>query len=93
MEFLHQELHLGPSDAVEVTLDNPANVQLLDPPNYERYRRGEEYHYHGGYVTHSPYRIRAPHGGDWHLVIDLGGNAGRVRAWSRVLRGTDLLPV
>jgi hypothetical protein len=48
MEFLHQELDLNPADVIEVTLDHGANVQLLDADNYERYRRGELYHYHGG---------------------------------------------
>ncbi len=86
MEFLHKELDLNTGDVVEVTLDHAANVQLLDADNYERYRQGELYHYHGGgYVTQSPFHIRAPQAGRWHLVIDLGGNAGRVQAWSRIL--------
>jgi hypothetical protein len=90
MELLHQELDLNPADVVEVTLDHGANVQLLDADNYERYRRGELYHYHGGgYVTQSPFHFRAPRAGSWHLVIDLGGNAGRVRAWPRVLQENE----
>ena len=90
MEFLHKQFDaLGPDDVIEVTLDHPANVQLLDPVNFERYRRGEEYHYYGGYVTQSPFRIRPPSQGRWHLVIDLGGGAGRVRAWVGVLSGPE----
>jgi hypothetical protein len=89
MEFLHQDLSLAAGDVVEVTLDHAANVQLMDTENFERYRRGEPYRYHGGYVTQSPFRIQAPSAGRWHLVIDLGGNAGQVRAWSQVLRATE----
>src|SRR3989442_9833945 len=87
MEFLHKEFDLGPSDVLEITLDNPANVQLLDPGNYASYRDKKPFRYHGGYVTTSPYRLRAPHEGHWHLVIDLGGGAGRVRASARILSG------
>ena len=40
MEFLHKELDLAAGDLVrEVSLSgNGANVQLLDPPNYQAYR-------------------------------------------------------
>ncbi len=67
MEFLHREFDLGPNDVLEVTLDNAANVQLLDPTNYANYRNGRPFEYHGGYVTTSPYRLRPPHQGHWHL--------------------------
>jgi hypothetical protein len=85
MEFLHKELDLSTGDVVEVTLDHAANVQLLDGPNYQDYRSRRQYRYHGGHATESPFRIVAPHPGHWHLVIDLGGNAGRVSASVRIL--------
>ena len=85
MEYLHNKLDLKANDVVEVTLDHAANVQLLDAANFERYRIRQTYRYHGGYATESPFRIQAPHDGPWHLVIDLGGAAGTVRASMRVL--------
>ncbi len=85
MNFLHKEFDLAAGDVVEVTLDHAANVQLLDPSNFLAYRSGRPYRYHGGYVTTSPFRITAPHSGHWHLVVDLGGNAGTVRASVRIL--------
>jgi uncharacterized protein DUF1883 len=85
VDFLHKEFDLSAADVVEITLDHAANVQLLDPSNYQAYRSRREYHYYGGYVTTSPFRLAAPHAGHWHLVIDLGGNAGTVRASVRVL--------
>lgn len=91
MEFLHREFDLGPDDVIEVTLDHAANVQLMDPVNYDHYRHGRTYHYHGGYVTTSPFCLRVPAQGHWHLVIDLGGNAGSVGAWVRVLSGAPVI--
>jgi hypothetical protein len=91
MNYIHQALDVGPDEVVEVMLDHPANVQLLDEENFERYQLREEFHYHGGYAPRSPYLIRPPRPGLWHLVIDLGGYAGRVRAWVRLL--PDRAPV
>lgn len=85
MDFLHTELDLKADDVIEVTLDHPANVQLLDPHNYERYRNRQTYRYHGGYVTEPTFRIRAPRTGRWHLVVDLGGGAGSVQASVSIL--------
>jgi hypothetical protein len=87
MNFLHQEFDLDAGEIVEVTLDNPANVQLLDPENYEAYRNGRQFHYYGGHATVSPIQIQVPRAGHWHLVVDLGGDFGRVRASARLLSG------
>jgi hypothetical protein len=88
MEYLHKELELSAGDVVEVTLSgNAANVMLLDPDNFQKYKQGEQYHNYGGYVRTSPYRVQPPHGGKWHLVVDLGGASGRVQASVRVING------
>jgi hypothetical protein len=89
MNYVHQALDVGPDEVVEVTLDNLAHVRLLDETNYEHYRSGREYHYHGGYATTTIYLIRPPCPGRWHLVIDLGGHAGRVRSWVRLLSARE----
>ncbi len=88
MDHLHQEMDLHPDDVVEVTLDHPANVMLLDPSNYLAYQQKRTYRYHGGYATKSPFRIRAPYPGKWHLVVDLGGGPGVVRASGTVISGS-----
>jgi len=85
MNFLHGDLQLAEGDVVEVTLDHPANVQLLDPANYDLYSQGKAYRYFGGHAKESPARLVAPAPGRWHLVVDLGGGTGRVRASYRVL--------
>ena len=80
---------LGPEDIVEVSLDGPANVMLLDTCNFESYRRGESFKYHGGLAKASPIRVTPPHQGKWHVVIDLGGFSAKVRAGIRVLQGVN----
>jgi Domain of unknown function (DUF1883) len=89
MNFLHQEFEVGPEDVVEVTLNGQANVMLLDSANYDRYRKGESFRYHGGLAKVSPARIVPPDHGRWHVVVDLGGFAGKVRAGVRVLEGAN----
>jgi hypothetical protein len=80
-EFLHKEIDAGPEDVLEVTLDHPANVLLLDPTNYDLYLRRQPYKYHyGGYVTQGSFRIRPAFKGRWHVVVDLGGGPGTVTA-------------
>ena len=80
-QFLQYDLGvIGPDDVIEVTLDHAANVQLLDPGQYENYRNGRAFRYFGGYVKQSPFSIAPPHQAHWHLAIDLGGRAGTVRA-------------
>lgn len=88
MDYLHQEFDAGPDDVIEVTLDHAANVLLLDSLNYSNYLNRRNYRYYGGHVTTSPYRMLPPHQGHWHVVIDLGGYAGTVRAAVRVLSQT-----
>ena len=88
MEYLHKEFDLSEGDVVEVTLaGNAANVLLLDPDNFQKYQQGKPYNYAGGYARTSPFRVPAPAAGRWHLVVDLGGGAGRVQASSRVISG------
>jgi hypothetical protein len=85
MNYLQYELDAGPNNVVEVTLDTQANVQLMDSSNFQNYQRGQQFRYHGGLATVSPFRLRPPHQAHWHLVIDLGGRAGTVHASVRVL--------
>ncbi|PQO36914.1 hypothetical protein C5Y96_07060 [Blastopirellula marina] len=85
-QFLHYPLgHCTQGKTVEVTLSSAANVQLLDANNFALYKSGSQYRYHGGYVTKSPYRIRIPSDGNWHIAIDLGGAAGHVKASVQVI--------
>jgi hypothetical protein len=85
MNFLHYDLQLSPAQSVEITLDKGANVRLLDDANYGMYQRGQPHRYYGGHTTTSPVRLKPPHGGRWHVVIDLGGFPGTVSASVRTI--------
>ena len=85
MNFLHSEFELKRGDVVEVTLDSQANVMLLDSMNFSAYQRGDNNRYYGGHAEKSPVRLTVPQSGKWHVVVDLGGYAGSVRAGVRVL--------
>jgi uncharacterized protein DUF1883 len=89
MNYLHQEFDVGPDDVLEVTLNGQANVMLLDESNYDQYRRGETFRYCGGLAETSPFHLVPPHQGRWHVVVDLGGYAGRIRAGIRVLQDVN----
>ncbi len=90
MNHLHRELDLTPEDVVEVTLDAPANVILLDPANFRSYSVGTGYRYYGGHTEQGTVRLPAPGAGKWHLVVNLGGYPGRVKAGFRVLQGQEV---
>ncbi len=85
MNYLHYPLDLEEGEAVEVSLDKAANVRLLDELNFGRYERGERHDYRGGYAKVSPIVLEPPQPGKWHVVIDLGGYAGRVTAAVRTI--------
>ena len=80
-QYLHTEVDVEGSAVVEVVLHgNAANVMLLDGANFASYRQSRPFTYHGGHYTRSPAIIRPPHPGRWHVVVDLGGAQGHVRA-------------
>ncbi|MFD1553418.1 DUF1883 domain-containing protein [Putridiphycobacter roseus] len=85
MNFLHYELNLESNNCVQVSLDNQANVQLLDSSNFQNYKNGRKFNYFGGLAKRSPYRITPPHSGKWHLVIDTGGYSASVKASVQVI--------
>jgi Domain of unknown function (DUF1883) len=91
MHHLHYEIDANAGDVVEVVLDRAANVRLLDPANYEKYKRRQDFRNSGGgYVTVKPFRLTVPESGHWHVVIDLGGGAGQVKASVQLLSGTGV---
>jgi hypothetical protein len=80
MNYLHQEFQCAGGETVRVDLDAQANVSMLDDTNYHQYRRGDRHRYHGGLAKKTPVFLTVPGPGRWHVVVDLGGYAGHVRA-------------
>jgi hypothetical protein len=90
MNHLNNEFDADAGDVAEVTLDRAANVLLMDSSNYDSYKQGRKYRYYGGYATKSPVRLSVPKHGHWHVVVDLGGGPGQVRASTRLLSGASV---
>lgn len=89
MEFLHTEFIGDRGSSALVTLDGQANVMLLSDSDFQAYQRGDSFHYVGGWATRSPVRLTAPHHDRWHVVVDLGGYDGQIRAGVRIIGGTQ----
>ncbi len=71
---LGYQMTIGQTVIVEVTLSHQANVYLVDSMGYQHYLQMENFTYYGGRATETPYRIKIPYSGSWHLVIDDGDN-------------------
>lgn len=79
----HVKYDLGVPDAgtrVFVSLDQQANVWLLDAANYSRYTAGKDGRAYGGRQVRSPATLSVPTHGHWYVAIDLGGNSGNIRS-------------
>ena len=85
MEHVHYEVDVPNGGSIEVTLDQQANVLVMDSMNYQQYCRGASATYYGGRMVRSPAVITPPHGGWWHVAIDLGRGSGTIRSSVRVL--------
>jgi hypothetical protein len=86
MKFIHFEFDAGPDHVVRITLDNQANVRLMDDKNFKNYSSGQIYKHYGKFVTTSPHDIIPPKKGHWNIVVDLGGQSGKVKAAMDVFR-------
>jgi len=80
MDHLHTKVQAGPRHIVHVTLDKSARVLVMDSLNYSAYRRGRPFRSYGGWAKVTPIRIPPPRCGEWHVVVDLEGQAGTVHA-------------
>ncbi|MFO0896994.1 MAG: DUF1883 domain-containing protein [Pirellulales bacterium] len=85
MTYLHYPFRIGPHEFVEVRLDRQAHVRLMDDANFWAYRSGRKHRHYGGLAISTPVRLEPPRPGYWHVVVDLGGIGGRVRASAAVL--------
>ncbi|MBN2049848.1 MAG: DUF1883 domain-containing protein [Spirochaetales bacterium] len=86
MNFLHYQIHAGPENIVQVRIDKRANVRLLDTLQYQKYRRGKTLEGAGGETDPPGREFRVQNRDVWHVIIDLGGKEGTVKAQVNVLR-------
>lgn len=82
MKYLYYDLGEQQQDSCVVVhlRGSAANVILLDPVNFDRYRFHQPFQYTGGLNARTPARLQIPHDGRWYLVIDCGGYSHR--AWN-----------
>ncbi len=95
MRFTHYNLgHVAAGTVAEVTLrGSAANVRLMDQSNFNNYKAGRRHHYHGGLAKTSPFRLRVPRSGTWHVTVDMQGLRGKVRSSIRVIPAEALKPL
>ena len=70
MYHLHKMIRLGGGDTIQVGLTAPAQVMLMDESNYTAYADGDDFEYYGREVKRTPFEIKSPCAGLWHLVIE-----------------------
>ncbi len=88
MGFIHAREHLNQGDVVVINCSHQCNVLLTTDSDFSRYRRGEQFRYHGGHYKMFPVRIPAPSAGPWNISIDLGGGAANIRYSINVLKSS-----
>jgi hypothetical protein len=86
MTFLNWKITGNPGDSIRIRTDIPAFVRLLDPMNFEHYRRGSKYSGEGGWSDKLDVSFSLPYKGTFYAVVDLGGAAGVVKATCDVRR-------
>lgn len=79
MDFLHSREYLQAGQSVRVDCDTQCNVMLTDDLNFQQYRRGANFRYHGGSYKAFPVVLSAPSTGYWNVTIDLGGGSATIR--------------
>jgi hypothetical protein len=87
VNFLHYEIKAGPAEIIRVNINREANVRLLDPLNFAKYRLGKRCQPTAGPETYGPVQFVPPFKGVWHVVVDMEGRSGTVRASVDVLKG------
>jgi hypothetical protein len=86
MTFMHWKIPGSAGDTVRIQLDTPAFVRLLDALNFEYYKRGSKYSGEGGWSDKRDVEFSLPYKGTFYVTVDLGGQAGVVKATCDVSR-------
>jgi hypothetical protein len=82
MKYLYYDLGEQQQDGQVVAhlRGSAANLILLDPLNFDRYRSHQPFIYMGGgFCMRTPASVRIPRDGHWYLAVDCGGYPHNVR--------------
>src|SRR5262245_53345001 len=80
MDHLHWEFDASPRDTLDITVDRPANVLLMDDANYKQYAADAAHSCFGGFAEKSPVRLKPNRPGRWHIAVDGGRSGGHLTA-------------
>jgi hypothetical protein len=87
----HDLGHCAAGSFVEVTPAQAANVYLLDERNFSFYRRGRVFRGVGSRgAAGETLRLSVPTDDRFHVVVDLGGGRGTIRASVRKLEAAAI---
>jgi len=86
MDFMQWKISGTSGDLIRVRLDKQAYVRLFDPMNFESFRRGAKSTSEGGWSERLDVEFTLPYKGTFHVVVDLGGTKGTVKATCDILR-------
>jgi Domain of unknown function (DUF1883) len=78
-DFFYDRQYLEAGDIVIVNCDHQCNVMVMTDQDFDRYKRGDRFNYHGGHYKSLPARIPVPSTGWWNAVLDLGGGSANIR--------------
>lgn len=90
MRYAYHDLGKQPqgSRAIVRWRGSSADVLLLDPVNFSKYRDGRRpvFYSGGGRYRHSPARLSIPEEGHWYVIADLRGYSTGAKATVEVLK-------
>ncbi len=86
MNYLHYRMDAGPGALIQVKIEGKAHVRLLDLLNYYKYRVGKPYISAFVYQDTSLVQLSPPYRGEWHIIVDLDGKQGEIKAIVDVVR-------
>ena len=66
------QMTTGPQICVEISLNRPVNVYLVNSQGYQNYLNGGEFSHYGGYTSDLIYRIKIPSSNHWYVIVDSG---------------------
>lgn len=87
MDFLHYPVKVTPQDTVVINLSCKANVLFLDDLNYKKYMVGKKFDGRGGLAIRPTVRFTPSYKGLWHVVVDMKGLEGTVKATVDIMKG------
>lgn len=85
MNFSYYEFDVGPDRVIDVSVDKPVNVFLVDRSNFHRFKNGKDFEYYGGQAKRTRVPLRPPRRDHWFVVIDPSPINGTVRHSARVI--------